>query len=219
MRDGLRDPIGPAETMTGRLTEGLAAGLTAGSTAGLTERLTERAADHPADPAARIDTMLRADPASRLESPPLAAERAGPVPVLYAEHGLGSPEWQREFGSQVSLLVSRREPLAEIRINPPQLGPVEVRIGLQGDQVTLAFTAPHPDTRAAIENALPQLREMFAGNGLALGNASVSAESSQQQAHRGTHQNEVSRPNGEPMLAESVPPMRGVAVRLVDTFA
>lgn len=203
-RDGLQDPIRPAEHQAERLTEGL--------TAGLTERLTERAADRPSDPAVRIDTLLRADPVSRPESPQ-------PVPVLYADHSLGSPQWQREFGSQVTLLVSRREPQAEIRTNPPQLGPVEVRIGLQSDQVSLAFTAPHPDTRAAIENALPQLREMFAGNGLALGSVSVNAESSQQQSHRGVHQNGASRPNQEPMVAESVPPIRSVAVRLVDTFA
>jgi flagellar hook-length control protein FliK len=208
-RDGLQDPIRPApdvrqaERPTDRLTEGL----------------TERAADRPADPAARIDTMVRTDPAPRLDTPPPAAERAGSVPVLYVDHSLGSPEWQREFGSQVSVLVSRREPQAEVRLNPPQLGPVEIRIGLQGDQVSLAFTALHPDTRAAIENALPQLREMFAGNGLALGNASVNAESSQQQSHRGTHQNGVSFPNQEPMVAESMPPIRRVAVRLVDTFA
>ena len=208
-RDGLQDPIRPApdarpaERLTDRLTD----------------RLNERAADRPADPAARIDAMVRTDLAPRLESPPPAPERAGPVPVLHVDHSLGSPEWQREFRSQVSVLVSRREPQAEIRLNPPQLGPVEVRIGLQGDQVSLAFTAPHPDTRAAIENALPQLREIFAGNGLALGNASVNAESSQPQSHRGTHQNRVSRPHEEPTVAESMPPTRRVAVRLVDTFA
>jgi flagellar hook-length control protein FliK len=183
----------------------------------------ERPADRSSDIAARIDTIdakVRTDMTPRLDSLPVAApERAAPVPVVYVEQGLGSAGWKQEFGSQLTLLVSRREPQAEIRLNPPQLGPVEIRIGLQGDQVSLAFTAPHPDTRAAIENALPQLREMFAGNGLALCNASVNAESSQQQSHRGTHQNRVSFPNQEPMVAESMPPIRRVAVRLVDTFA
>lgn len=184
----------------------------------LIDSLADRAADRPADMVARIETMVRNDLTPRLHTPPPAPQPAGPAPVVHVDHSLGSPEWQREFGSQVSVLVSRREPQAEIRLNPPQLGPVEVRIGLQGDQVSLAFTAPHPDTRAAIENALPQLREMFAGNGLALGNASVNAESSQQQSHRGTHQNVVSLPNQEPTVAESMPLIRSVAVRLVDTF-
>jgi flagellar hook-length control protein FliK len=181
----------------------------------------ERPADRSAEIAARIDaldTMVRADMTRGPDSFPAGTpERAGPVPVVYVEQGLASAGWKQEFGSQVTLLVSRREPQAEIRINPPLLGPVEVRIGLQGDQVSLAFTAAQPDTRAAIENALPQLREMFAGGGLALGNASVNAGSSQQHSPRGTHQNGVSHPHEEP--SEVMPALRRVDMRLVDTFA
>lgn len=163
--------------------------------------------------------MVHADLTPRPDTPLQAPERAGMVPILYVDHSLGSPEWQREFGSQVSVLVSRREPRAEIRLNPPQLGPVEVRIGLQADQVSLAFTATQPDARAAIENALPQLREMFAANGLALGNTSVGAESSRQQSPPDTRPQPAPFLREEPIAVDTVPGLRRVAVRLVDTFA
>jgi hypothetical protein len=212
-QDGLQDPIRPVpdvrpvERPADRLTDRV------------NERLNERAADRLADSAARIDTTVHADLAPRPDTPPPSPERAGPVPILYIDHSLGSPEWQREFGSQVSVLVSRREPQAEIRLNPPQLGPVEVHIGLQADQVTLAFTATQPEARAAIENALPHLREMFAANGLALGNASVSAESSRQQSPPDTRAQPAPLPREEPILVDTVPGRQRVADRLVDTFA
>jgi flagellar hook-length control protein FliK len=181
----------------------------------------ERPAEGPAETNLRIDTLATTVHADMARGPDSftagTPERAGKVPVVYVDQGLGSAGWKQEFASQITLLVSRREPQAEIRVNPPQLGPVEVRIGLQGDQVSLAFTALQPDTRAAIENALPQLREMFAGNGLALGNASVNAESSQQQSPRGPDQNGMPRVREE--SSETVPALRRADVRLVDTFA
>jgi len=219
--EDLRSPAEPVVADAARQREDLMNALQPAHSHQPGERPSDRSADRPAEIAARIDaldTMVRADMARGSDTFPAGApERAGPVPLVYVEQGLGSTGWKQEFGSQVTLLVSRREPQAEIRINPPQLGPVEVRIGLQGDQVSLAFTAAQPDTRAAIENALPQLHEMFAEGGLALGNASVNAESSQQRSPRGTHQNGMSRPHEEP--SEVMPALRSVDMRLVDTFA
>jgi CHASE1-domain containing sensor protein len=53
---------------------------------------------------------------------------------------------------------------------------VRVFIDLQSSQVNVSFSASHADTRAALEQALPKLREMFATGGLALGQASVQQE-------------------------------------------
>lgn len=183
------------------------------------DRQAERDAGRAPDPAAWIDTILRPDMAPRPDAPLPAAGRAGPAPVLHVDHSLGGAEWQREFGAQVSVLVSRREPQAEIRLNPPQLGPVEIRIGVQGDQVSLAFSAPQPETRAAIENTLPQLRELFAGSGLALGHASVSAESSGQRSPAETRPCATPFRQEEPIAVNTAPGLARVAVRLVDTFA
>lgn len=188
--------------------------LAGGSIEGRTHTLDSRALE-----TSRLDAVVRADMAQRPDALAFSGpERsASAVPTAYVEHTLGAPGWDQAFGSQVSVLVSRREPQAEIRLNPPQLGPVEVRIELKGDQVSLAFSAPQADTRAAIENALPHLREMLAGNGLALGNASVNAETSQQQpGARPTHRMFHAE---QPVVPESAPLMRTTATRLVDTFA
>jgi flagellar hook-length control protein FliK len=169
------------------------------------------------DGAVRVDLIGRTDALSGAEMQSRSAPDA--VPVLHSQQVVGTPEWKREFGTQVTLLVSRREPQAEIRLNPDDLGPVQVRIGLQGDQVSVAFSAHQPETRAAIENAIPQLREMLANNGLALGQASVNAESSQQQGNpsgRPHWNGPAGEPVAEPEIALAV---HRVPVGLVDTFA
>jgi flagellar hook-length control protein FliK len=43
------------------------------------------------------------------------------------------------------------------------------------------FVSQHADVRQALEAALPRLREMMAENGISLGSATVSADTSQQQ--------------------------------------
>ncbi len=72
------------------------------------------------------------------------------------------------------MLVSRNVRGAELRLSPAELGPVQVQISLDDNVAKVAFTAGHAVTREALEQALPRLREMFADQGVTLGEASVS---------------------------------------------
>ena len=93
----------------------------------------------------------------------------------------GSSGWSNAFSQRVVLAVGRNDQLAEIRVNPPHLGPVEVKLSLSGDDnriATVHFAANHASVREAIESAIPRLREMFNEAGISLGNATVGSESS-----------------------------------------
>ena len=81
---------------------------------------------------------------------------------------------------------------AEIRLNPPELGLLEVKIQIQSDQANVSFSSPNAQVREALESALPRLREMFSESGLELGNASVSQDSSAQE----DTQNESAKQSG-----------------------
>ena len=101
----------------------------------------------------------------------------------------GRPEWTSAMNERVTWLVGQRMQSADIQLNPPQLGPVEVRITIQNDQASLFFTSHNGAVREAIQAALPRLNEMLAQGGLSLGQTSVGAESfaGQQQAFRDGH--------------------------------
>ena len=61
------------------------------------------------------------------------------------------------------------------------LGPVEVRITVQDGQTNVLFGAAHADTREALEQAMPRLRELLASNGLSLGNTGVFQQAPREQ--------------------------------------
>jgi flagellar hook-length control protein FliK len=83
-------------------------------------------------------------------------------------------KWGDEFNQKITWLSNQKEQTAELHLNPPQLGPMDVVLKVSGDQATAFFTSPHAAVREAVEQALPRLREMLADSGIMLGNATVS---------------------------------------------
>ncbi|HLF97796.1 MAG TPA: flagellar hook-length control protein FliK [Methylococcaceae bacterium] len=113
-------------------------------------------------------------------NPPAAApERPAPPPVATP---VGHPGWDTEMSQRVVWMSGNSVSSAEIHLNPPHLGPVEVRISVGQDQQTsVQFLSPHAAVREALEAALPRLRDQFGAQQLTLGDVSVSQHSDGQQ--------------------------------------
>ncbi|MDH5652935.1 MAG: flagellar hook-length control protein FliK [Gammaproteobacteria bacterium] len=95
-----------------------------------------------------------------------------------------SPAWGDIIGNRVHWMANQRIQEAQIRLNPPELGMLEVRIQIGQDQQTnVTFSSPHSQVRDALENAMPRLREMFGANGLNLGDVDVSHHSMADHRH------------------------------------
>jgi flagellar hook-length control protein FliK len=85
-----------------------------------------------------------------------------------------SPAFAAELGDKVVWLASRQGQFAELSLNPPQMGALEVRLNLSGSgDASAQFFSPNPIVREAIDAALPRLREMLAQAGINLGEAEV----------------------------------------------
>src|SRR5690606_11404509 len=103
--------------------------------------------------------------------------------------------------------------------DPPDLGPVEVRLSLERDtkELVVHFVASHAATREALEQALPRLREMMLESGFSLNDASVADE--------GVFQRESAWENGGERRRDgdaephSTPRPHALPDRLIDTFA
>lgn len=93
---------------------------------------------------------------------------------------LSSDAWPAQFGEKIVWLAKNDQQSAQININPPQLGPIQITLQLNGDQANAIFASPHAEVRQAIESAMPQLREMLASAGISLGDANVGANLAQQ---------------------------------------
>lgn len=131
---------------------------------------------------------------------------------------LGHPQWSQAVGDRVLWLASQNITSAELRLDPPELGPMQVRVSIHQDQVQVNFTSPHAAVREALDQGAARLREMFNEQGLNL-NVNVSDQS----AHRreGGDGSSGRGQRGEVDSAEeSVIAETAVAnLRLVDSYA
>lgn len=90
--------------------------------------------------------------------------------------------WGEDFSQKVVWMVKQDQQSAQLTLNPPQLGPVEVSIHMGPDsKATATFISPHAEVREAIEAALPRLRDMMTAAGVSLGQTNVGSESSMAQ--------------------------------------
>jgi flagellar hook-length control protein FliK len=131
---------------------------------------------------------------------------------------VGSPRWANELGSRLAMMSVRGQQEGSLSLTPEHLGPLEVRISVNQDTTSVWFGAQHADTRAALVDALPRLREMFATAGLELGHAGVSHEMPGQEARRGEASAHGNTAESEP--AETIPVRAArVVTGLLDTWA
>ncbi|MFN4325861.1 MAG: flagellar hook-length control protein FliK [Azonexus sp.] len=93
---------------------------------------------------------------------------------------LHAPAWPQHFGEKLVWMARNDQQTAQINLNPPQLGPLQVTLHLNGDQATAVFASPHAEVRQAIESSLPQLRDMLSATGITLGDTNVGANLAQQ---------------------------------------
>ncbi len=159
-------PLAPQHaTVSAMHTAALAAELSARSSAALpaTESL----------PTALTNVNGVAGAHAPLPSAVVPAAAMPPIPIPLAQ-----PGWDQALGQRVQWLVGQQLQGAELRITPPHLGPIEVRISIGHDQQTVVnFASPHAAVRDAIEAAAPRLRDMLGNNGQDLVNVNVSQHS------------------------------------------
>jgi flagellar hook-length control protein FliK len=141
---------------------------------------------------------------------------------------VGTPAWDNQVGQKIVWMVAGKEQSAELTLNPPDLGPMQVVLSVTNDQASVTFSSAQPEVRQALENALPRLREMMGESGIALGNATVNAGASDQRQAQGEQphpHSSVARAdtNGSATDAaarNAARPSRSGELRgLVDTFA
>jgi flagellar hook-length control protein FliK len=107
---------------------------------------------------------------------------------------------------------------ASLKLSPEHLGPLEIHISVNAGDASVWFGAQQADTRAALEQALPHLREMFAAQGLTLADANVSREPPRQQSNSSSGQG-VAAISSVGSAEGSVSAAIRARLGLVDTYA
>ena len=87
-----------------------------------------------------------------------------------------NPQWGQQLGDRVQWMLGQNLQHADIHLNPPDLGALDVHIQVHGDQASVNFSSPHAVVRHALDAAIPRLREMLHETGLTLGDVNVSGQ-------------------------------------------
>ena len=95
------------------------------------------------------------------------------------------PEGQQQLNEKIRWMVNARNTMAEIRLDPPELGSMQVRVNVSGDAASVSFVVQSQQAKDALADAMPRLKEMLAEQGLELGDAEVRKDNSSQSGESG----------------------------------
>lgn len=74
-------------------------------------------------------------------------------------------QWNQRFAERISMLTLKGTSHARIRLDPPELGPMAVRIHTQGGETSIQFTVNNPIARDLVDSGSQRLREMLEEHG------------------------------------------------------
>jgi flagellar hook-length control protein FliK len=200
------------QSVVANIAQGAAEELAHGSS-----RLTDGKADTPSaasatDNSAAAANVFQAHMAGRAQSAANVDALSNKVTTPVGDTGFAG-----EVGDKITWMANQGVQSASLQVTPEHLGPVEVRISMQDGSASVTFNAAHADTRAALEQALPRLREMFSTQGLTLTDASVSQQSPRGQPSRQNAIGAIRGVSGDDSTS-SVATVTRVPLGLVDTY-
>lgn len=104
------------------------------------------------------------------------AEAASQVPMQLTREMASE-----QVAEKVQMMMSKNLKNLDIRLDPPELGRMQIRMTMNNDLAHVHFTVSNPQAREMIEQTLPRLREMLAQQGMQLADSSVQQQASGQQ--------------------------------------
>lgn len=123
------------------------------------------------------------------ESKPAAELAARREPQSLPHLKLATPEAPVQLHQKVNLMLTDQLQQAEIQLDPLGLGKMKIQIQLDASsQASVHFVVQHGQTREMLEQAMPRLRDMLAGQGIQLGQTLVQQQPQQQSQQQAQQQ-------------------------------
>jgi len=161
--------------------------------AGLTLDLaTTLTSSDPARQAAALKEGATTSSSTAIEGPRIAAStlsqfqtgsvRGAQVQVSVQTPVGQQPQWGSAVAEKVLWMAAQNLKSAEIHLDPPELGPLMVKVTVSQDQASITFASQQVAVREALDQTAFRLREQFDEQGLNLVNVDVSDQGFGQEA-------------------------------------
>ncbi|GEM_PF-2796703 len=85
-----------------------------------------------------------------------------------------------QLNDSVRYMINSRMQSAEIRIDPPELGSMQIKVSMNGDQASVSIVVQNQQAKDVLDQSVPKLKELLEQQGIQLGESSVSEQGHQQ---------------------------------------
>ncbi|MGL4930491.1 MAG: flagellar hook-length control protein FliK [Plesiomonas sp.] len=138
-------------------------------------------------------------PAPAAAMPTRADAMSTPSPTLSLD--INKPQWGdaliEQLRQRIQVQSGNKLQHAQIRLDPPELGKLEISLRMEGDKLSVQFTAAHPQLREALLAGSDRLRQDFSQSQMNLIDVSVSGGQPQ---HGNQQQQDPSFANGHSVI-------------------
>ena len=107
---------------------------------------------------------------------------AAPTPAMHVRADVDSADFPQGLADKVSFAVDNGWSSAKLQVSPPQLGPIELQIAVQGQHAQVAMSTHSAVTREALEASVPKLRDMLSSQGFTQVSVDISQRSFQERS-------------------------------------
>ena len=121
-------------------------------------------------------------------------------------------EGQQQLNEKIRWMVNARNTMAEIRLDPPELGSMQVRVNVAGDAASVSFVVQSQQAKDALAEAMPKLRDMLSEQGIELGDAEVRKDNSSNNENDQQLAGEANQGRGERGENDGLDEMEGTRV-------
>ena len=121
-------------------------------------------------------------------------------------------EGQQQLNEKIRWMVNARNTMAEIRLDPPELGSMQVRVNVAGDAASVSFVVQSQQAKDALAEAMPKLRDMLSEQGIELGDAEVRKDNSSNNENGQQLAGEANQGRGERGENDGLDEMEGTRV-------
>lgn len=131
---------------------------------------------------------------------------------------VGQKGWSEAVGQKVSVMLNQKLDTASLQLDPPELGPLNIEMNVDQQEVRLTIVTHHATTKDALDQTLPRLREMLENEGYQLTDSQIDYQSSnqqerdadQRQAHQPASTSTVVADNSQHQTSMTIPQEGGL---------
>jgi len=96
---------------------------------------------------------------------------------------------------KVMLMINQKIQQVEIKLDPPELGNMHIRVNLQNEQAIVNFVVQNQQAKEALEQNLTKLKDMLAENGVDVGESNIEQQDQQADANASFDEGKSSNDN------------------------